>query len=280
MRLEYRSGSEPSSSIYHRTEETSSNRVVRFPLHLFVLLHQLAQSHLLIALRLLTDKRLRVLKEGTNQPVWDIWAIGDASVIEGELLPATAQVAAQKSTVRPSPFLLSIPSSPLVFFSMFFPLLIQNSTSRNCSIGHRHQRYLSQTPPNLNSSREGTWRTLVTGTLYTIEVRSKVCMGRLPGECETRFVPSRQKLLRACMIDWFRRVAWLMWRSAYFSMALSPRNMYVYHYHLASTSALTDWVTYALNKAEHSLVLVHQLDIWKGSVEVLSIATSKVKMYH
>lgn len=24
-----------------------------------------------------------------------------------------------------------------------------------------------------------------------------------------------------------RRVAWLMWRSAYFSMAMSPRNMYV-----------------------------------------------------
>lgn len=124
MRLEYRSGSEPSSSIYHRTEETSSNRVVRFPLHLFVLSHQLSQSALsiLISLSLLTDKRLRVLKEGTNQPVWDIWAIGDASVIEGELLPATAQVAAQKSTVRPFPFLLSIPKSQLFVYSMMLPL--------------------------------------------------------------------------------------------------------------------------------------------------------------
>lgn len=49
----------------------------------------------------MTDGRLRVLKKGTDQPLWDVWAIGDASVVQGpEMLPATAQVAAQKSTVR------------------------------------------------------------------------------------------------------------------------------------------------------------------------------------
>ena len=59
--------------------------------------------------RLITDKRLRVLEQGTNRPLEDIWAIGDASVMEGpEMLPATAQVAAQKAIVRlsfPAPFL-------------------------------------------------------------------------------------------------------------------------------------------------------------------------------
>lgn len=61
--------------------------------------------------RLITDKRLRVLKDGTNQPLWDVWAIGDASVIDdprGVMLPATAQVAAQKSRVRSSSVRASI----------------------------------------------------------------------------------------------------------------------------------------------------------------------------
>ena len=57
----------------------------------------------------MTDKRLRVLEQGTDQPLKDIWAIGDASVIEGpEMLPATAQVAAQKATVRLSHSILDL----------------------------------------------------------------------------------------------------------------------------------------------------------------------------
>lgn len=47
---------------------------------------------------LITDKHLRVLDpEGQHRP--NIWAIGDAAIIDGQPLPATAQVASQKAMV-------------------------------------------------------------------------------------------------------------------------------------------------------------------------------------
>jgi NADH dehydrogenase FAD-containing subunit len=67
--------------------------------------------------RLMTDKRLRVLKKGTDQPLWDVWAIGDASVMDGpDVLPATAQVAAQQANVRL--WYTRIPSYPLLFVEL------------------------------------------------------------------------------------------------------------------------------------------------------------------
>lgn len=70
----------------------------------------------------MTDGRLRVLKKDTDQPVRDVWAIGDASVVEGpEMLPATAQVAAQKSQVRSIQRLWTLLSS---LACSVFPLLL------------------------------------------------------------------------------------------------------------------------------------------------------------
>lgn len=47
----------------------------------------------------MTDKKLRVIDDKTGKSHEHVWAIGDASVIEDERLPATAQVASQKAHV-------------------------------------------------------------------------------------------------------------------------------------------------------------------------------------
>jgi NADH dehydrogenase len=52
--------------------------------------------------RIVTDEYLRLLEPGTDgekvEVIPDVYAIGDCSVIEGNELPATAQVASQKAT--------------------------------------------------------------------------------------------------------------------------------------------------------------------------------------
>jgi len=50
--------------------------------------------------RLVTDRKLRVIDDETGKSHAHVWAVGDASVFEDELLPATAQVASQKALVR------------------------------------------------------------------------------------------------------------------------------------------------------------------------------------
>ncbi|KAG2228905.1 hypothetical protein INT48_004677 [Thamnidium elegans] len=47
--------------------------------------------------RILTDGQLRVLDKNTKRPYPNIYALGDCATIEGNDLPATAQVAAQKA---------------------------------------------------------------------------------------------------------------------------------------------------------------------------------------
>ena len=49
--------------------------------------------------RLVTDRKLGVIDDETGKSHAHVWAVGDASVIEDEPLPATAQVASQKALV-------------------------------------------------------------------------------------------------------------------------------------------------------------------------------------
>jgi NADH dehydrogenase len=117
---------------------------------------------------LMTDKRLRVLEQGTNRPLECVWAVGDASVMEGpEMLPATAQVAAQQATYLVKQLNTGGPDEDFKFVS-------KGSLA-----------YL------------GDWT--------AIYDRSKAESG-----------PHTKATGRA---------AWLIWRSAYFSMAMSSRNM-------------------------------------------------------
>ncbi|KAI8366172.1 hypothetical protein BD560DRAFT_401371 [Blakeslea trispora] len=47
--------------------------------------------------RILTDGHLRVLDQQTNEPIPNVYALGDCATIQDDELPATAQVANQKA---------------------------------------------------------------------------------------------------------------------------------------------------------------------------------------
>ncbi|KAF8323703.1 NDE1, mitochondrial external NADH dehydrogenase [Clavulina sp. PMI_390] len=119
---------------------------------------------------LITDGQLRVLREGSNEPVEGVWAIGDASAVEGpEILPATAQVAAQKA--------------------LYLVKHLNNGKKAQTKdfkfISRGNLAYLGDWTAIYDASKAGTGpQTRATG-----------------------------------------RTAWLIWRSAYVSMAMSPRNM-------------------------------------------------------
>lgn len=118
---------------------------------------------------LLTDKQLRVLRpDGTARD--DVWAIGDAAVIQDGVLPATAQVASQKAK-----YVTRVLNSLVRERQITDPFHFRNQGSL---------AYL------------GDWK-----ALYD---HSKLEVGPKGGEAG--------------------RLAWLLWRSAYFTRTLSIRN--------------------------------------------------------
>ncbi|KAH9936713.1 FAD/NAD(P)-binding domain-containing protein [Amylocystis lapponica] len=118
---------------------------------------------------LFTDERLRVLmKDGSANP--DVWAIGDAAMIKGQVLPATAQVASQKAKYLAKQLNAVVREKP-----SDAPFEFKNMGSL---------AYL------------GNWEAVYDRTHAASGPRGK----------ETG------------------RLAWLLWRSAYFTMTLSVRN--------------------------------------------------------
>ncbi|KAF8912673.1 FAD/NAD-P-binding domain-containing protein [Mucidula mucida] len=133
--------------------------------------------------RLLTDKYLNVIRtDGSIDP--DVWAIGDASSIEVDPLPATAQVANQKAKY------------------------LTKSLNKLAKVRPTHDDDASkiqlQEPFEFRSRGSlayiGGWR--------AIYDRSKT-----PGDPDKKFMSKESG-----------RVAWLLWRSAYFTQTLSWRN--------------------------------------------------------
>ena len=49
---------------------------------------------------LVVDSHLHPLDAATGKPRSEIWAVGDCAVIDGDRLPATAQVASQQGALR------------------------------------------------------------------------------------------------------------------------------------------------------------------------------------
>lgn len=119
---------------------------------------------------ILTDEHLNVLMKDTGAPNPDVWAIGDAAIIKGNPLPATAQVANQKAQYLRKKLnrLVRDRAAPE-------PFAFHNAGSL---------AYL------------GDWQ--------AVYDRSHAESG--PKTMETG------------------RVAWLLWRSAYFTMTLSLKN--------------------------------------------------------
>jgi len=117
---------------------------------------------------LFTDQNLNVIrKEGHVDP--DIWAIGDAANIKGQLLPATAQVANQKA------------------------------------------KYLAQKLNKIVKDQEHT---------KAFEFHNKGSLAYL-GDWKAIYDRSSAENVKTKESG---RLAWLLWRSAYFTMTLSVRN--------------------------------------------------------
>ncbi|OJA16568.1 hypothetical protein AZE42_03842 [Rhizopogon vesiculosus] len=117
---------------------------------------------------LFTDQNLNVIrKEGHVDP--DIWAIGDAANIKGQLLPATAQVANQKA------------------------------------------KYLAQKLNKIVKDQEHT---------KPFEFHNKGSLAYL-GDWKAIYDRSSAENVKTKESG---RLAWLLWRSAYFTMTLSVRN--------------------------------------------------------
>ncbi|KAI0922922.1 hypothetical protein AcW1_002560 [Taiwanofungus camphoratus] len=119
---------------------------------------------------LITDDNLNIVLKETGKPDPDVWAIGDAAMIRGTPLPATAQVANQKAKYMYKKLNKLIRDRP-----QNEPFKFQNAGSL---------AYL------------GNWEAVYDRTKAASKPRTK----------ETG------------------RVAWLLWRSAYFTMTLSIRN--------------------------------------------------------
>lgn len=119
---------------------------------------------------ILTDEHLNVLMKDTGAPNPDVWAIGDAAIIKGNPLPATAQVANQKAQ-----YLRKKLNRLVRDRAASEPFAFHNAGSL---------AYL------------GDWQ--------AVYDRSHAESG--PKTMETG------------------RVAWLLWRSAYFTMTLSLKN--------------------------------------------------------
>ncbi|KZT04901.1 FAD/NAD(P)-binding domain-containing protein [Laetiporus sulphureus 93-53] len=119
---------------------------------------------------LLTDEHLNVLMKDSGKPDPDVWAIGDAAIIKGQPLPATAQVANQKA-------------------KYLFKKL------NRIVKGKSH-------PTEFNFVNAGSLAYI--GDWQAVYDRTSAAKG--PKTKETG------------------RLAWLLWRSAYFTMTLSLKN--------------------------------------------------------
>ncbi|KAF8333046.1 FAD/NAD-P-binding domain-containing protein [Cantharellus anzutake] len=116
---------------------------------------------------LITDKKLRVVDDKTGKSLAHVWAIGDASVIEDDPLPATAQVASQKA---------------------MYLVKCLNKGKQADGFKFHFRGSLAYV---------GDWK-----AVYDRSTAESGPQTKAKG-----------------------RIAWLLWRSAYFSMAMSPRNM-------------------------------------------------------
>ncbi|KAJ3553506.1 hypothetical protein NP233_g12626 [Leucocoprinus birnbaumii] len=124
---------------------------------------------------LYTDDQLNVIMNDTNQPNEDVWAIGDAAIVEGAPLPATAQVASQKAK-----YLVGKLNKLAMDKECTKPFVFHNQGSL---------AYI------------GNWKAIYDRSSTLPEGEKDKFMSKETG-----------------------RVAWLLWRSAYFTMTLNWRN--------------------------------------------------------
>ncbi|KAF5350487.1 hypothetical protein D9756_008688 [Leucocoprinus leucothites] len=124
---------------------------------------------------LYTNDQLNVIIDDTNEPNEDVWAIGDAAIVEGAPLPATAQVASQKAK-----YLVS--------------KLNKLAMDKECS-----KPFVFHDQGSL--AYIGNWKAIYDRSSNLPEGEKDKFMSKETG-----------------------RLAWLLWRSAYFTMTLSWRN--------------------------------------------------------
>ena len=187
----------------------------------------------------------------------DVWAIGDAAIIKTAVLPATAQGSDFSFTIlpcRPSPsflrqFQACEPSGNE--FTLFVTSICLScfALSDLSAVANQKARYLSKKLNRIVRDKEhtepfeffnqgslayiGDWCvSFSTRVLLLCSVRSVEDLSLMSWDCR-----SRQLLLihRKAIYDRSSaetgikaretgRVAWLLWRSAYFTMTLSLRN--------------------------------------------------------
>ena len=156
---------------------------------------------------LITTDRLNVIMGADGAPDPDVFAIGDAATIEHSPLPATAQVANQQAKyvarrlnrlVRP----------------WFFPSLAPSSTSSARASEEAEGHAASVPAPDAKTKGEA-----FEGAPF--EFRNAGSLAYVGG---WEAVFDRTRAARGPRGKETGRLAWLLWRSAYFTKTLSLRN--------------------------------------------------------
>lgn len=196
------------------------------------------------------------MEDGKVDP--DVWAIGDAAIIKTAVLPATAQgsdfsFTISPHSISPSSFLRQFqacePGGNEFTLFVTFPIRLSRLALSDLSaVANQKARYLSKKLNRIVRDKEhtepfeffnqgslayiGDWCvSFSTRVLLLCSVRSVEDLSLMSWDCRSRQLLIYRKAIydRSSAETGIKaretgRVAWLLWRSAYFTMTLSLRN--------------------------------------------------------